>query len=183
MTALQGKKIAIFIEDLFNEYEFIYPYYRLQEAGASVVIAGNSAKEHRGENGMTAKTQVAFSQLDAIELDGIIIAGGYGPDKMRKQADCLRLVREMHQKKKCIAFICHAGWVPISAGILKGRKATGTRSIKDDMINAGCHWEDKAVVIDGNLISSRGPQDLPLFAQAIVHYLAGDTTPKHDHLS
>lgn len=168
MRELSGKKFAIFIEQLFNEYEFIYPYYRLQEAGASVVIAGNMAKEHKGENGMTIKTEAAFSSLDASQLDGIVIAGGYGPDKMRKNPDCLALVKALHDEQKTIAFICHAGWVPISAGILKGKRATSVDSIKDDMVNAGCQWEDSVVVIDGNLISSRGPDDLPDFTRAII---------------
>lgn len=174
MGELTGKRFAIFIENLFNEYEFIYPYYRLQEAGASVIIAGNMAKEHKGENGLHVSTEAAFSDLGVSQLDGIVIAGGYGPDKMRTNPDCLALVKALHEEKKLIAFICHAGWVPISAGILKGRRATSVHSIKDDMVNAGCHWADHPVVIDGNLISSRSPKDLPQFASAIVGFYGKD---------
>lgn len=183
MEPLAGKKFAVFIEHLFNEHEFIYPYYRLQEAGASVVIAGNTAKEHTGEHGLKAKTEAAFSELNASQLDGIVIAGGYGPDKMRKNEDCLRLVQALHEKKKIIAFICHAGWVPISACILNGKKATSTLSIRDDMINAGCQWENSPVVIDGNLISSRGPHDLPRFVRAIIGCFDGVKVEKCDNVS
>lgn len=183
MAQLTGKKIALFIEQRFNEHEFIYPYYRLQEAGAAVIVAGNMAKEHTGEHGLKAWTEAAFSELDPNRLDGIVIAGGYGPDLMRKNKDCLKLVQALHQQQKTIAFICHAGWVPISAGILKGKKATSTLSIKDDMLNAGCQWEDNPVVIDGNLISSRGPHDLPRFAAAVVNALSGNNAEKQYNVS
>ena len=183
MGNLNGKKFAVFIDSLFNEQEFIYPYYRLQEAGASVIIAGSEAREYKGENGMTAATETAFADLSADQLDGIVIAGGYGPDKMRKNEACLNLVRAMHEKNKIIAFICHAGWVPVSAGILKGKRATSTLSIKDDMINAGCLWEDSEVVVDGNLISSRAPHDLPAFTRAIIACLTGGKALKRYDLS
>ncbi|MDL2284927.1 type 1 glutamine amidotransferase [Oxalobacter sp. OttesenSCG-928-P03] len=183
MGNLNGKKFAVFIDPLFNEQEFIYPYYRLQEAGASVVIAGSAVTGLTGENGMSAATEIAFSELDAGQLDGIVIAGGYGPDKMRKNEACLNLVRAMHEKNKLIAFICHAGWVPISAGILKGKRATSTLSIKDDMINAGCLWEDSEVVVDGNLVSSRAPHDLPAFTRTIIACFTGNKALKRYDLS
>ena len=171
MSALNGKKFAVFLASMHDEKEFIYPLYRLKEAGASVVVAAEEAgKEYTSKSGMKEKSEKAWSALKASDLDGIVIPGGFGPDYMRRSKDCLRLVKEVFEAGKLVAFICHAGWVPISAGILKGKKVTSFPSIKDDLINAGCQWEDRSMVRDGNPISSRDPEDLPDFMQGILEY-------------
>jgi len=172
MLELKGKTIAVFIESMYNEHEYWYPKIRLEEAGATVITVGTEAKtEYRSKVGFAANSDVAFGDLKAEGLDGIIIPGGFAPDFMRRSADCLKLVREVFEQGKLVAFICHAGWVPVSAGILKGKKATCFFAIKDDLINAGATWEDAAVVQDGNLISSRIPADLPDFMRAIIAFL------------
>ncbi len=116
-----------------------------------------------------------MDDLNAGEFDGVVIPGGYAPDRMRRHPALLRFVHDLHEQGKLIAFICHAGWVPISAGILKGRRATSAPAIRDDMTNAGAKWEDSEVVIDGNLISSRGPDDLPAFCRAIIAKLTSES--------
>lgn len=175
MSHLEGKTIAVFFDKLFNEHEFLYPVYRLKEAGAKVIMAATEGeKEYKGEGGLSMKSEKGFSDLKADELDGVVIAGGYGPDKMRVSEDCLRIVKELYDSGKLVAFICHAGWVPASAGILKDKKATSVKNIKDDMIHAGCKWEDAEVVVDGNMISSRTPKDLPAFMREVVAFLGKD---------
>ena len=107
-------------------------------------------------------------QVSAAGFDGLVIPGGFAPDQLRRHDTVLRITREIYQAGKALAFICHAGWVPISAKILKGKRATSVRAIKDDMENAGVIWEDAPVVVDGNLISSRTPADLPAFCKALI---------------
>jgi len=116
--------------------------------------------------------ELAADQVKPADFDAVVIPGGFAPDYMRRQPAMIAFVREMHEKGKLVAFICHAGWVPISAGILKGRRATSFYAIRDDMVNAGAKWEDAEVVVDGNLISSRNPNDLPAFCRAIIGKLA-----------
>ena len=165
----KGKKIAVFIEEMYNEHEFWYPKYRLLEAGATVIVAGSEAgKEYRSKVGMPAKADVSFADLQADDLDGLLIPGGYAPDFMRRSKACLELVRKINEQKKLIAFICHAGWVPVSAGILQGRTVTSHPAIRDDVQNAGATWKDEVVVEEGNFISSRTPADLPDFMRAVV---------------
>jgi protease I len=164
MSELKGKTIAILVGPMYNEWEFWYPFYRLKEAGATVVVVGEAADtQYKSKIEMVATSDKAFAEVRAAELDGIIIPGGFAPDFMRRSKDCLTLVKEVFEQDKLIAFICHAGWVPISAGIVKGKRATSFFAIKDDMVNAGCLWEDGPMIRDGNLISSRTPDDLPAF--------------------
>ena len=172
MNELKGKKVVVLVEQIYQEQEFWYPKIRLQEAGAAVMTAGTEAKkEYHSKVGLPAKSDLAFADLKAADFDAVVIPGGFAPDFMRRSADCVKFVREMAEQGKLVAFICHAGWVPISAGILKGKKVTSFSSIKDDMRNAGADWQDAAVVRDGNLISSRSPDDLPDFMRAIIDYL------------
>jgi protease I len=136
-------------------------------------VAGPSAGQvYKGKHGYPCKTDIAFEEAAAKDFAGILIPGGFAPDKMRQSAKVLKLVKEFDAAKKMIAFICHGGWVPISAKVLKGRKATSYIGIKDDMENAGAIWSDEAVVIDKNLISSRTPRDLPPFGKALVDFLS-----------
>ena len=174
MSHLTGKTIAVLLEQQYNEQEFWYPKTRLLEAGATVITAGPVAnKEYLSKVGLPAKADAAFGELKADTLHGVIIPGGFAPDYMRRSKECLALVRTLHEQGKLVAFICHAGWVPISAGILKGRKVTSYPSIRDDMVNAGALWEDSAMVRDGNLISSRTPLDLPDFMRGVIEFLQG----------
>ena len=165
---LTGKRIAILIEDMYNEQEFWYPYYRMKEAGAKVTVVGTGAKEYHSKIGMPAPGGVAAESVNASDFDAVIVPGGYAPDRMRRNPAMLKLVRECFTQGKIVAAICHAGWVLVSAGILKGKKATCVPSIKDDMVNAGAIYVDQEVVRDGNLITSRSPDDLPAFCREII---------------
>ncbi|MGH2768140.1 MAG: type 1 glutamine amidotransferase domain-containing protein [Actinomycetota bacterium] len=166
---MRGRRAALIVGPLFEDSEAIYPLHRLREAGAEVVIAGTRAGESvKGKRGHELLTEAAAANLVADTLDLLVLPGGYGPDKLRTDPGVLRLVREMHEQKKPIGFICHAGWIPVSAGILAGRRVTSYVSIADDLKNAGAIWEDAEVVIDGNLVSSRRPDDLPEFMRALI---------------
>lgn len=170
---LLGLKILMPIEDLYNELEFWYPKIRLLEEGAEVIVAGPEAgKVYKSKIGMPAGSDMAFSDLNADDFDGVVIAGGYAPDRVRRNQDALDLVRAIHLNGKLVAHICHAGWVPISAGIMNGKTTTSYEAIKDDLINAGAKWVDEEVVIDGNIVSSRTPDDLPAFMRAIIKVLS-----------
>jgi protease I len=166
---LSGLRAAVMIGPLFEDAEAIYPYYRLQEAGAVVELIGLEGDQVvKGKQGVELTTDQAAADLVADDLDILVIAGGFGPDKLRTDDGVKALVRGMQEQGKPIAFICHAGWVPISAGILAGRRATSVPAIADDMRNAGAEWEDSEVVVDGNLVSSRRPPDLPAFMSALI---------------
>jgi len=169
---LTGKKIIILVENMYNELEFWYPYYRLKEAGAEVVVAGSGSIQYSGKTGIPAKADEDAKNLSGSDVDGIIIPGGYAPDLMRRHPDMLRLVKEAFDAGKIVAAICHAGWVLASAKILDSRRVTSFFAIKDDMIHAGADWVDEEVVIDGNLITSRTPDDLPAFMRAIIGALS-----------
>jgi len=170
---LEGKRVAILIEEMFNTHEFWYPYYRLKEAGARVVVVGTgTAAIYHGKPGTDAKPDTPIDKVSAADFDGVVIPGGYAPDLMRRSPQMVRFVKELFDSGKMVAAICHAGWMLASAGILKGRKMTSFFAIKDDMVNAGAEWVDQAVVVDGNLITSRKPDDLPFFMKAIIGALA-----------
>ncbi|HSW86568.1 MAG TPA: type 1 glutamine amidotransferase domain-containing protein [Rhabdochlamydiaceae bacterium] len=163
------KSIIYFIDEIYEDLELWYPKIRLEEEGHKVVVAGPiSGQIYKGKHGYPCKADVAINEVKGSSYDAIAIPGGYAPDKLRRIPKVLELVREFDAQKKVVAFICHAGWVPISAKVLKGRKATGASAIKDDLENAGATWKDEAVVVDKNLISSRTPADLPHFAKAII---------------
>jgi protease I len=175
---LQGLRAAVAVGPMFEDIEALYPYYRLREAGAVVEYVGVEAGQTvAGKKGHELEVEQAASHVAAAELDMLVIAGGYGPDKLRMDEGMLRLVRHMNEQGKPIAFICHAGWVPASAGIVGGRSVTSYPSIADDMRNAGAEWEDAEVVVDGNLISSRRPDDLPAFMQATIEVAARAAAP------
>jgi len=166
---LQGKRIAILAENLYQEMELWVPYYRLKEEGAEVKVVGaGGAKAYTSKHGYPVTVDVQAEQVKAVEFDAVIVPGGYAPDMMRRHAAMVGLVRDAAQQGKVVAAICHAGWMLVSAGILRGRQATSFFSIKDDLVAAGADWKDAEVVIDGNLITSRKPDDLPAFCRAIV---------------
>ena len=171
----QGKRVAVLVADLYQELEFWYPYYRFKEAGAEVVAIGSEAgKVYKSKNGYPAKADRAASEASADQFDAVVIPGGYAPDLMRRDEHMVRFVREMHERGKIVAAICHAGWMLVSAGILQGKRATSFFSIRDDMRNAGAEWVDEPVVRDGNLITSRVPDDLPAFCRTILDALQGE---------
>lgn len=166
------KKIAILVEENYEDLELWYPKIRLEEAGFKVLVAGPVAGHvYNGKHGYPCKADLNLKELTSSELSGIVIPGGFAPDRLRRSPDVLKIVKEMHETGKLVAFICHGGWVPISAKILKGKKVTGTIAIKDDLENAGALWVDEAAVVDQNLISSRTPVDLPHFTKAILKFL------------
>lgn len=167
------KTIAVVVDDIYEDLELWYPRLRLEEEGWKVIVAGPAAaKTYLGKHGYPCKADAAFADLRASDFDGLLVPGGFAPDRMRRDAHVLGLTREIAAAGKLVAFICHAGWVPISAGILRGKRATSTVGIRDDMVNAGALWEDSALVVDGNLVSSRTPADLPKFARGMVDWLA-----------
>jgi protease I len=162
------------IGPLFEDTEATYPYYRLQEAGAEVSLIGARRGETlRGKRGQELTTDRAASEVEAAELDVLVIAGGFGPDKLRTDDGVKTLVRELNEHGKPIAFICHAGWVPVSAGIVEGRRVTSYPTIADDLRNAGAEWEDAEVIVDSNLVTSRRPDDLPAFMRALIELAVG----------
>jgi protease I len=166
---LKGKKAVLLVEDIYNDLEVWIPYYRLKEEGAEVVVVGSgTAAVYHGKYGIPIHPNKNASEVKASDFDAVIIPGGYAPDKMRTHPEMVALVKDVFDQGKVVASICHGGWMLVSAGILKGKKATSYIGIKDDMINAGAIWEDSELVVDGNLITSRKPDDLPAFCRTLV---------------
>jgi protease I len=166
---LQGKRVAVLVEQLYQEMELWYPVYRLQEAGAEVVVVGPEAgKVYESKRAYPAKSDKSVKEVSASEFDAVIVPGGFAPDYMRRNAAMVQLVKDATAQGKIVAAICHAGWMFCSADILRGKRATSFISIKTDMVNAGAIWEDAEVVRDGNIITSRQPEDLPAFCREII---------------
>ncbi|MFZ5915336.1 MAG: type 1 glutamine amidotransferase domain-containing protein [Chloroflexota bacterium] len=166
---LTGKRVAILAEETYEDLELWYPALRLREAGAQVTIVGSgSAATYHSKHGYPVTVDVDAAQVSADDFDALVVPGGYAPDRLRRYPAVLELVRNVFEQHKIVAMICHAAWVPISAGILEGRTATCVAAIKDDIINAGAAYVDREVVVDGHLISSRFPADLPAFCRAII---------------
>lgn len=166
------KTILALIDDVYEDLELWYPKIRLEEEGWTVVVAGpEKGRVYEGKNGYPCRADAAISDVDSREFDALLLAGGFAPDKLRRDPKVLQLTREFERDGKCIAHICHAGWICISANILRGRRATSTVGIRDDMANAGAVWVDEPVVVDRNQISSRTPRDLAVFAKAMVDWL------------
>jgi protease I len=171
-VTLSGKNVLVLAADLFEDMELLYPLYRLREEDVAVTVAGLDESPVTGKKGHgPLPVQTTVDGLAADDFDGLVIPGGFAPDKLRRSAAVLSLVRAFHDAEKPIAFICHAGWVPISAQILKGRRATSVGAIRDDMVNAGVDWADEATVVDGNLISARTPDDLGPWMKALLEAL------------
>jgi protease I len=170
---LTGTRVLILAADLFEDMELLYPLYRLREEGAEVTVAGMDNEPLRGKKGYGPfAVDTLVDEVTESDFEALVIPGGFAPDKLRRSAKVLSLVREFDTAGKPIAFICHAGWVPISAKILKGRRATSVGAIRDDMENAGVDWVDEAAVVDGNLISARTPADLGPWMKALIAALA-----------
>ena len=171
--SLSGTRVLILAADLVEDIELLYPLHRLREEHAQVTVASLDGETATGKKGHPINVDASVDDVAADDFAGLIIPGGFAPDAFRRTDAVLDLVRAFDTAAKPLAFICHAGWVPISAGIIKGRRATSVATIKDDMINAGCHWEDSELVEDGHLISSRDPRDLGPWMRAIITALGG----------
>ena len=166
---LSESKVLVLAADLFEDMELLYPVYRLREEEVDVTIAGLSKDPVSGKKGHgPVEVDAVVDDLDAGSFDALVIPGGFAPDKLRRSKAVLGLVEAFNAASKPIAFICHAGWVPISAGIIKGRRATSVDAIRDDMVNAGADWVDEPTVVDGNLISARTPADLGPWMKALL---------------
>ena len=169
---LKDKKIAVLIADGVEDLEFYVPFMRLQEEGAEVVAAGAEARTYHGKNGLEITSTATFDSLRSDELSGLVIPGGWAPDKVRRSEHVKRLVKEMDTAGKTIGIICHGGLVAISAEIVQGRRATGSLGIKDDIVNAGGTWVDKPAFSEDHLVWGRVVADLPDFCRELVEALA-----------
>jgi protease I len=170
---LTGKRIAILVDNIYQEMEVWYPLYRFREAGAEVVTIGAKAGEtYTSKLGYPVKAGKAYDEVRASDFDGVVVPGGYAPDHIRRHEAAIRFVREINSQGKLVASICHGPWVLCSAGVLRGRRATCFSAIKDDVVNAGAKYEDAEVVVDDNLVTSRKPDDLPAFCVASIKVAA-----------
>ena len=175
MPSLTGKQILIFVGSDYEDLELWYPKLRVEEAGATTVLAGLEAGvTHLGKHGYPCTSDAAVDNVDPAAFDALIIPGGWMPDKLRRDAHVLSITRHFDETGKLIATICHGPWINISAGVCKGVRMTSTPGIKDDVLNAGGEWIDEEVVIDRHHITSRRPPDLPAFGAAIVDYLSDE---------
>jgi len=173
---LAGKRILMFVAEIYEDLEVWYPKLRLIEAGAEVVLAGPEAKQtYAGKHGYPCVSDVAISAVRPAEFAGLIVPGGFMPDKLRRDPQVLEIVRHFNTAGKLIAAVCHGGWIPISAGVYRGVRVTGSLGIKDDLVNAGAIWEDKPVVVDRHFVSSRKPDDLPEFCRGILSVMGRNT--------
>lgn len=168
---LRGRKIAVFLEKMYEDLEFWYPYLRMKEEEAEVCVVAPKVETYEGKHGLPAKADQSIVAVRTDEFNALIIPGGYSPDHMRRVPEMVRFVKKMNEEKKLIAAICHAPWMLASADIIKGKKVTSYFSIKDDLIHAGAEWVDQEVVKDGNIITSRNPNDLPAFCKEIIKTL------------
>lgn len=172
---LDGQRVLIFAGEIYEDLELLYPRYRLIEEGAEVTLAGLDAPGtvYHGKHGYPIPSDARIAGLSPDRFDGLVIPGGFMPDQLRRDPDVKRLTRAMHEAGKPIAHICHGGWIPISAGVVRGYTVTSTPGIRDDLINAGAEWVDREVVVDRNHITARKPDDLPVFCRAVIAALAG----------
>lgn len=171
---LKGKRIAVLVENLYQELEVWYPLLRFREEGAETLAVGSgSAQEHTGKFGYPVIVDKFAPMVNADQFDALVIPGGYAPDHMRRYPAMVDLVRQMAEQGKVVAAICHGPWMLASADIVRGKTITCFFAIKDDLIHAGALYVDKEVVVDGNIITSRKPEDLPAFCQAIIKAMGG----------
>ena len=173
MGPLADRRVLIFVGDDYEDLELQYPKMRLREAGAEVVVAGlEPGRVHRGKYGYPQVAEVDVNAISAAAFDGLVIPGGWMPDKLRRNETVLALTRDFHEAGKLVATICHGPWIDISAGIVAGATYTSTPGIRDDLSNAGATWVDEPVMVDGHHVSSRRPDDLPDFMRAVINVLA-----------
>lgn len=170
---LKGKKIGVLIEDIYEDLELWYPALRFREAGAKVSIIGPEKKVYRSKHGYEAEADLEAAKAKGAAFDAIVIPGGYAPDRMRRFPAMVKVVRDAMKADRCVAAICHGGWMLCSAGGIKGKTVTGYIAIKDDLENAGAKYVDREVCVDGRIVTSRKPSDLPAFCAAIIRVLKG----------
>lgn len=168
MGRLSGHRVAIFLADGVEDLEYYVPLMRLQEEGATVLSVAMDLKPVRGKNGLEIVPDTLAADVDAASLLGLVVPGGWAPDKLRRYGPVLDLVRAIDAAGKPLGIICHGGLVPISAGILRGHRATGSLGIKDDLVNAGATWVDEAAFRDDNLVWGRVVADIPAFCRELV---------------
>ena len=169
---LDGRRAIVLAEDSYQELELWYPLLRLREAGVDTRVVGPSATAYTSKYGYPVQADLAAATAVAQRWDAVVIPGGYAPDRMRRHPEMVQLVRDAAQRGSVVAAICHAGWLLCSADILRGRRVTSFSAIRDDLVHAGAEWVDEPCVVDGNLITSRKPEDLPVFCQALLAALA-----------
>jgi protease I len=172
--ALADLRFLMFVGDDYEDLELWYPRLRLIEAGAQVTVAGPRGDTvYRGKHGYPCRSDAGIALMESADFHGLVIPGGFMPDKLRRDEKVKSLVREFADQEKLVAAICHGGWIPISAGVYRGVRVTGSVGIKDDLENAGAIWKDAAVVVDRHFVSSRKPDDLPEFCRAIIEVMSG----------
>jgi protease I len=172
---LSDLRILMFVGDEYEDLELWYPKLRLAEAGAHVTVAGPAAeKMYSGKHGYPCRSDTSIALMECDDFHGLVIPGGFMPDKLRREEHVKELVRKFTAANKLVAAICHGGWIPISAGVYRGVRVTGSPGIKDDLINTGAIWEDAPVVVDRHFVSSRKPDDLPDFCRAIIEVMSRD---------
>jgi protease I len=172
---LAGQRFLLLVGEIYEDLELWYPLLRLQEAGANTLVAGpESDTVYQGKNGYPCQSEASYHGLSADDFDGIIIPGGFMPDKLRRDPVIKELVHQFAGQGKLIAAICHGGWIPVSAGVYSGVRVTGSPGIRDDLINAGAEFLDEPVVVDRHYVSSRRPADLPDFMKGIFEVMGGD---------
>ena len=159
--------------DIYEDLELWYPKLRLIEAGAVFIVAGEEASTiYAGKNGYPCKSDMRIDDVNSADFDAVLLPGGFMPDRLRRLSVVKRLIAEFAEQEKCVAAICHGGWLAISAGVYSGVRVTGSPGIKDDLVNAGAIWEDAPVVVDRHFVSSRKPDDLPQFTYAMIEVIA-----------
>jgi protease I len=169
---LDGGRILVLVGDDYEDLELWYPKLRLEEAGAHVTVAGSmQGRTYAGKHGYPCTSDAAISDMEASDFQAIVLPGGWMPDKLRRDEKVLDLVRDFAAHDKLVAAICHGGWIPISAGVYRDVRVTGSPGIKDDLVNAGALFEDAEVVVDRHFVSSRRPSDLPAFMAAVIEVL------------
>lgn len=170
---LAGRSLLVLVADDYEDLELWYPVLRLREAGAAVTIAGPAARQpYRGKHGYPCESEAAIGEMKACDFDGVVIPGGWMPDKLRRDPATLELVRAFAESGKLVASICHGPWIMISAGVCRGVRMTSTPAIRDDLVNAGATWVDEPAVVDRRFVSSRRPPDLPAFAARMIDVLS-----------
>ncbi|MBX3420649.1 MAG: type 1 glutamine amidotransferase [Pirellulaceae bacterium] len=173
VSQLHGARVLTLVDDIYEDLELWYPKLRLIEAGAEVVVAGPIAGGHYvGKHGYPCPADIAIADCQSASFDGLLLPGGFMPDKLRRDSKVKSLIQEFATAGKCVAAICHGGWMAISAGVYRGVRVTGSLGIKDDLENAGAIWVDAPVVVDRHFVSSRKPDDLPQFAKAMIEVIS-----------
>ncbi len=172
MASLSGKKVLIITDDIYEDLELWYPKLRLIEEGVEVHVATPRIQAYTGKNGYPLTPDLTIDDVKTADYAALVVPGGYAPDKLRRYPRALEIVRDFHADKRPIAFICHGGWVPISARILRGVRLTSVSAIRDDLENAGATWVDEGCVVDGHIITAQVPKDLPGFCRALIAAMA-----------